>query len=802
MGELDEQYDCFLSHNSQDKAAVRVLARQLRDRGLRIWLDEDELRPGVPWQELLELGIKQSRSALVLIGADGLGPWEEKEMRAVLNLAVKDQRPVIPVLLPDTLAAPELPLFLQDLSWVDLRANAESGELSGLQRLIWGITGRKPVADGESRCPDSGIETLSQELDALLEQEEELIAADQDAKEIRFQILEKRRQIRQGNQLRPGDFLAGRRYKLIEVIGRGGFATVFKAFDKTLRRLVAIKVLHGQLADEKSRVERFERGARLMARLTHPNIVQVLDPGGEDDGHHFFVMEYLQGGDLHRAILAGQMDSERALEIILGVGEALAFAHAQDVIHRDVKPHNILLDERGRPKLSDFDLVRAGDTTGGTHTGALGSFGYAAPEAMHKPQDADARADVYGLGMTAIFALHGAELNPHQMFRDPDGLVSSLDVARPVKRALLMAIHWEREQRYSDIEGFLAAITEIEPEPPGNASVTDERKLDLGVTLTRDQIDRLLERGMALGVDGEQLNEDEVWEFVERTRQAGLVAPAAHNPRESAQAQGLTPFRDPLKDGSQGPRMIALPGGIFRMGSPEGLGSFDERPAHRVKVTGFALGQYPLTVGDFRRFVEASGYRTEAEQGGGASVWTGKQWTMRSDASWRQPYLAQDDTHPVVCVSWNDAQAYCRWLSEQTGQRYQLPSEAQWEFACRAGGDSAYCFGAEEVRLGDYGWYGKNSGKNTHPVGQKAANAWGLHDLHGNVWEWCRDGFRDYSKATVEDPIGPEAAGGHRVIRGGSWYEHAQYVRCASRLWNEPGLRNVYLGFRPARVQG
>ncbi len=138
-----ETFDCFLSHNSRDKPAVPALAAALRNRGVSVWLDEEQLRPSIPWQTLLESGIRDSRSIAVLVGADGRGPWEEAEMRAALSLAVEDGRPVIPVLLADAPSVPHLPLFLGDLAWVDLRASADSDDPSALDRLIWGITGTR-----------------------------------------------------------------------------------------------------------------------------------------------------------------------------------------------------------------------------------------------------------------------------------------------------------------------------------------------------------------------------------------------------------------------------------------------------------------------------------------------------------------------------------------------------------------------------------------------------------------------------------------------------------------------------------
>ncbi len=244
--------------------------------------------------------------------------------------------------------------------------------------------------------------------------------------------------------------------------------------------------------------------------------------------------------------------------------------------------------------------------------------------------------------------------------------------------------------------------------------------------------------------------------------------------------------------------MVWLPGGTFKMGDIQGVGYDDERPVHEVTLDAFAIGRNPVTVNEFRRFVETTGYKSEAERKGGAWVWDGKEWGEKTDANWRNPYIAQDDDHPLVSISWNDAAAYCEWLCEQTGEQYSLPTEAQWEYACRAASETAYCFGDDEQLLADYAWYSKNSEGKTHPVGVMRANTWGLHDMHGNVWEWVQDWYERYSKESQRNPSGPEQ-GSNRVIRGGSWVSGAGVCRSACRVRGGPGYRDYYLGFRLAR---
>ena len=253
-----------------------------------------------------------------------------------------------------------------------------------------------------------------------------------------------------------------------------------------------------------------------------------------------------------------------------------------------------------------------------------------------------------------------------------------------------------------------------------------------------------------------------------------------------------------FQDGPDAPEMAYLPGGTFKMGDSQGKGLDWERPVHEVTLDAFAIGRYPVTVGDFQRFVEATGYQTEAERGEGAYVFDGKEWQQKSDANWRNPYFPQADNYPVVCVSWNDAVAYAEWLSEQTGEQYSLPTEAEWEYACRASSETAYCFGDDEGLLEDYAWYSKSAGGKTHPVGEKRPNDWQLYDMYGNVCEWVRDWFGDYSSEPQSNPSGPELCS-HRVLRGGSWFLDADNCRSAYRNYWLPEDRYDHFGFRLAR---
>lgn len=305
--------------------------------------------------------------------------------------------------------------------------------------------------------PDEETRLLSTQVDDARARRKRLLAAGANTEQVDREILMLRRHLREGGRLRAGDSLGNGRFLLIESVGQGGFANIWKAHDRELRKTVAIKVLHTNLAGDVERRERFFRGARRMTELQHPGVVHVIEQHGEDGGYHYFVMEYVNGGNLRQAVLEKRVTSDQVIRIILRIGEALTFAHARGIIHRDIKPANILLEDPETPLLTDFDLVAAADTTGGTRTGAMGTFVYAAPECLERPQDADPRADVYSLGMTVIFGLHGADL-PLHVVRRPEHFLEQLQCPPALKRVLSRSISLEPGDRYKDAGEFVTAV--------------------------------------------------------------------------------------------------------------------------------------------------------------------------------------------------------------------------------------------------------------------------------------------------------------------------------------------------------
>jgi formylglycine-generating enzyme len=284
--------------------------------------------------------------------------------------------------------------------------------------------------------------------------------------------------------------------------------------------------------------------------------------------------------------------------------------------------------------------------------------------------------------------------------------------------------------------------------------------------------------------------------------------------------------------------LVLIPAGRFAMGSPETADQLmkvfpyakkewfaDERPVHLVTISQpFYLGKYEVTKGQFKKFVEEAKYKTDAEKDGkGGFGYSGdkdKSFVQRPAFTWRDWGVEESDTSPVVNVSYNDAVAFCKWLSKKEGKEYRLPTEAEWEYACRAGTVSRYYNGddpedltkianvwdaAAKEKLPQFSNYLSSSDgwAFASPVGQFRSNNFGLYDMIGNAREWCSDWYDEdyYSKSPDHDPTGPNS-GSYRVSRGGSWYAFAVGCGAASRGGSSPEDRSHNLGFRPARSSG
>ena len=241
--------------------------------------------------------------------------------------------------------------------------------------------------------------------------------------------------------------------------------------------------------------------------------------------------------------------------------------------------------------------------------------------------------------------------------------------------------------------------------------------------------------------------------------------------------------------------LINVPVGCFPMGNSFRDVYYMEIPVHEVCVSGFFIGKYDVTISDFLSFVEDTGYRTEAENGGGCYTYDGKSWKKEPSSSWRSPGFVQTEENPVVCVSWNDAVLYAQWLSRKSGRNFRLPTEAEWEYAARSGGKRERYAGGDAVDA--VAWYSGNSGNTTHAVGTKQPNGLGIYDMSGNVWQWTADYYSEsyYRESPRVNPKGA-SKGSKRIFRGGSWFYDPRGVRTTYRDFDFPDFRSSYLGFR------
>jgi len=295
----------------------------------------------------------------------------------------------------------------------------------------------------------------------------------------------------------------------------------------------------------------------------------------------------------------------------------------------------------------------------------------------------------------------------------------------------------------------------------------------------------------------------------QRFRAEGRI-PVLVGDREHNKTRWILPGSgEPFRDLDGGPEMVVVPAGSFMMGSPETEpGRFEnEGPRHKVTIAiPFAVGRHAITRGQFTAFVKATGHKAE-----GARKWTGSEWKDDPKASWRDPGFPQDDSHPVTCVNWDDAKAYVSWLAEVTGKPYRLLTEAEWEYAARAGTATPFWWGssitpAQANYDGNYVYAGGGSKgkyrKGTVPVGDFAANPWGLYNVHGNVWGWCEDVWHDsYNGAPTDASAWLQGGeGSSRVVRGGAWNFDPRGLRSALRVRFHSEFRVSYLGFRLGRT--
>jgi eukaryotic-like serine/threonine-protein kinase len=558
-------------------------------------------------------------------------------------------------------------------------------------------------------------------------------------------------------------------YSIGARLGRGGMGEVFCATETATGDVVALKLLDppqgSDLADFHSR---FVREITLLKSIHHPNIIRILASGRSNDGRDYFTTEYLPELDLRKRMATGRAwPAPNVRDLIVRLATGISHLHEHQILHRDLKPENILLRGDGTPVITDFGVAVPQQEIGMlTRTGdAVGSWGYAAPEQQYK-LGIDARADQYSLAAIAYELLTGQRALG--LFPAPSRLNATL--SPQVDRVLLRALNEDPKRRYPSVDAFAGDFVRSLEARPYRWPVRRRNRVALG----------LLAAAILVG---------------------GMIAFLLSGSRESPEP-GPTPFAIvEVRPAAVDLPLIRIPAGEFTMGAIPNDANCDRKsefPSRSVRLTKpFAMGKTEVTVAQFRTFVEATGYRTTAEEVGGGFDWIFDQpQVFLPGLSWKMPREGEPpaDDDPVTQVSWVDANAFCEWLSRVEGVVYRLPTEAEWEYCCRAGTTTRFIHGNEVPGLDEYGWYNTNSGERVRPTGRKLPNAFGLHDMHGNVYEWCLDFFDEYDPKATVDPL--QTAGKYKVIRGGSFKYLAEASRSSARFTDLPDFRDCSIGFR------
>jgi formylglycine-generating enzyme required for sulfatase activity len=616
-------------------------------------------------------------------------------------------------------------------------------------------------------------------------------------------------------------------YTLVRLLGRGGFGEVWEArapgdFPMALKFL--------RLERREAAVE--QRALELIRNIRHANLLDVQFAARVADCLVIAMplCDHSLRERLNACLAEGRpgLPRNELLRLMNEVAGAVDFLNeprhrAEDgslvgVQHRDIKPDNIFL-VGGTARLADFGLARILSATLASTKGSM-TPNYAAPEVIEGHYSK--WSDQYSLAASYCELRTG-----HPPFEGENALqVIYAHVNRPPdlsalpeeeRKAVARALAKRPEERWPTCRKFVQALVagsreddhrastpgvESVAPPVGGTAGVKETVVPPPIPPTRIDDGTSLGGSPAASVTSGQSRSTVL--LVLPFALVGLVGmviiawllrpparPQTNVPAPPIASATPAPARPPAPPPPDEPppqitntigmKLVLIPAGDFLMGSPasDSDARDDERPQHPVRITQpFYLGATEVTQGQYRAV-------------------TGQ----------NPSYFKGADDLPVESVSWNDAVAFCDKLNEKErasleGYTYLLPTEAEWEYACRAGSTTRYSFGDDVASLGDYAWFSGNSRSKTHPVGQKRPNAYNLHDMHGNVWEWCQDWYDTdyYGRSPRSDPPGPPQAA-FRVGRGGSWDYDPAYARSAFRSSSTPVIRLNRIGFRVTRVQ-
>jgi formylglycine-generating enzyme required for sulfatase activity/predicted Ser/Thr protein kinase len=639
------------------------------------------------------------------------------------------------------------------------------------------------------------------------------------------------------------------RYQLVREIGQGGMGQVLLAIDRgpTLKdqEYVAIKRMLGPVLSDSKAVDKFLAEVKLARKLRHPNVVKMYHSENTPLGP-YIVMEYIDGVDLGEYIQRhGPLSEKQALAYFRKLAAALDDGHKQGIIHRDLKPRNILISKSEEPFLVDFGIARRLSDSDKTGIGmGAGTLAYMSPEQLENRKP-DAKQDIYSLGATLFHVVEGRP--PFDSDSIPRLIAKIMSESAPkatkvsAQLAERIAQCLEKEPRLRPVSCQavckLSPPKDTTPPPAGKGDTTSDsrvqgdrvvvppviqsppQRVETSKPISRSAPNRrwktsvtlaagvmlMLVIGLAvwqpwngaatkynakaeqvIGIpsggadqspdipnhpDNTDASESEVPQTEKSVANHGKSDVSINVPPKVTLASLPQSFTNSI-----GMELRLIQPGNFLMGSPSvGTGSGRDETPHEVTISSpFYLGVYEVTQEQYEKVMESN------------------------------PSGFKGPGHPVDTVRWEDAQEFIRRMNamsaeQAAGRKYRLPTEAEWEYACRAGTKTAYSFGDDSSELSRYGWSEGNSAGKSQPVGEKRPNPWGLYDMHGNVWEWCEDWYGVYPTDAMLDPTGSDT-GSERVLRSGSWLYPAAHCQSARRYSCKPSGRTDYgdHGFRVA----
>ncbi|MBS3026402.1 MAG: SUMF1/EgtB/PvdO family nonheme iron enzyme [Dolichospermum sp. DET50] len=553
------------------------------------------------------------------------------------------------------------------------------------------------------------------------------------------------------------EVLLQQRYRVQCQLGRGGFGVTYEINEVRTNQAKVLKVL---INNNPKAVELFKQEADVLSQLHHSGIPQVESdayfeyyPYNSQNPIHCLVMEKVVGEDLEKYMRKRGLrpiNQTTAIEWLKDLIIILEQVHNKDLFHRDIKPSNIMLrSESAELVLIDFGTVRKVTSTvfkqqGGV-TGII-SAGYTPSEQIN--HNAVPQSDFFALGRTFVYLLTGKEPLDPIMYDSYNETLNWRNHAPQISSMLadllddmMQRLYKDRPQNTQVILQRIAAIEKAlqspKPQPPKPQPPIPSNNL--------------------------------------KTFSFEVVTTDARGNITNQRKESAKYFTEDLGNGVT-LDMVEIPGGTFIMGSPtsEENRSSSESPQHQVTVPSFYMGKYELTQAQYQAIIGTN------------------------------PSNFKGDNRPVQRVSWNDAVAFCEKLSQKTGKNYRLPSEAEWEYACRAGTTTPFYFG-ESITPdlvnynGNYTYASVPKGQNrqqTTDVGTFPPNSFGLYDMHGNVWEWCQDDYRnDYINAPTDGSALTSLGVRRKILRGGSWNYIPGYCRSAFRYsFNLAYARDI--GFR------